>query len=287
MLSPDNTRVLETLEVFSPLGIRFWDPVLDRQVADGLSVRAWPTSPAAPTGRPGSQAHIARASGTGIYAFARLPGVMPGGDASTFVVHVTDTRRRYLPLAFRVTLPLEYSGVYPQNPLPSGAQPKGVPLYSASTRDLPHTVAVVRAWLWDAVGERPARHGRMVVSLDGGARWTGLSDGEGRCVVAFPYPDLPPQLVGSPAPSGGGNALFDGWEITAEVHHQPSTLLPLSAARWPDIGSVLDQARAEIAVSPPATSLHARLRFGRELVLRTQSIEEDSRLRVAAVGSPT
>ena len=34
--------VIERQTIFTPLGIRFWDPATDAQIGDGLRERAWP-----------------------------------------------------------------------------------------------------------------------------------------------------------------------------------------------------------------------------------------------------
>ena len=113
-------RRIEELDLFCPLGLRFWDPVLDRPVGEGLLVSAWPL----PAARPVTRAFRTR---SGVYAFQRLPGLGPVERPSAsdnapsaasppggrpFVVEVVDTRRRFLPAAVEIELPLPYRGVF-------------------------------------------------------------------------------------------------------------------------------------------------------------------------------
>lgn len=295
---PNDFCGLESLEVFSPLGIRYWDPVLDQQVKDSLLVSAWPSSK---SGISNTRAVDANRSRSGIYAFSHLPGItsqvaLPS-DRKDFVVFTRDLRERYLSTAFCVKLPLDYLGIYPQNPLPSGGQPKGVLLVSSPTRKVPPSMAAVYGSLWDAHEDRPAAHARVLVSLDNNACWNGVADERGRVAVVFPYPDLPTEFASSPSLSGAGNALLDGWTIKVEVFYEPSRVRRLSVPERPeqlrkqqpvDIATVLDQQKAEIWLSRSPLeiedSYRTQLRFGHEVVLRTY---RDSRLWVACIGSIT
>ncbi|HLP57643.1 MAG TPA: hypothetical protein VK186_02380, partial [Candidatus Deferrimicrobium sp.] len=60
--------MFEQVNTFTPLGIRFWDSALDRQVGDHLLVKAYPVHGY------GSPVHAFR-SASGIYAFQGLPGL--------------------------------------------------------------------------------------------------------------------------------------------------------------------------------------------------------------------
>lgn len=289
----DRFHLLETVTAFAPLGIRFWDEVLDRQVQDGLVVNAR----AEGTASPRASAFV---TASGIYAFDRLPGTR--GDAPTewplpasppakraFVVEVVDARERFSRVEFRVRLPLDYQGVFPQDPSPSGLSPKGFGLYSSVVRKAPPWMATVRGELWDADLDQPAAHAAVRVTVPGGQGWDGLADRLGRFQVVFPYPVLPSEFAESSPPSGTGNPLFVGsWDLTLTVAYQPAALeavvgsrLPPTDETWPYLRSVLGQAPATVELG----SASLTLRFGREVVARTPT-DPRSRLLIHADGSP-
>ncbi|MEI2692782.1 MAG: hypothetical protein V9H69_24885 [Anaerolineae bacterium] len=139
--------VIERQTIFTPLGIRFWDPATDRQIAHGLRVRAWPDGALEPV-------RGAFRTASGIYAFQGLPGLRAveyppanGGAASPpaaqrFVVAVEDEQRRFLPATLRVDAPFE--GIYPTAlpASPPGAALPGLYLFSAPWRSAAGLAAV-------------------------------------------------------------------------------------------------------------------------------------------------
>lgn len=295
-----SVKVLEEIEVFTPLGIRFWDPVLDRAIVDGLQVETWPM-------RGPRRAIPAARSGSNVYTFRWLPGMRAVEyadpdpdffDASLprrrgFVVAVNDGARRFLPVAFEVALPLPYRGVFlasAENGLPSSAQP-GVHLFSAPTRRTGERLTAVRGTLVDA--DTGGRAAWASIRIDAPHRrlFRGIADDQGRFAVAFPYPSLEEGFAESPASFGNGTPLGRrGWDIAVSVCYEPGRLTPLPGTRIPEYRSILDQRQGglwSLPASPsdaPQSALALRLVFGQELVLRTAAMSVQ--LVSAAPASP-
>lgn len=286
-------RVLERLETYTPLGIRLWDPVTDQPIRDALTVSA------SPEARPQARVQAMRSYG-GVYAFLHLPGLRgleygyePAAPASPalqreYVVQVGDLRRRYLPVAFRVGLPLPYRGVHlsggaaplasPSSPVE--AAPRGLHLYSAPTRPVPPSAAALRGELRRAADGAPAAHAVVSVETDTGETWHGLSDAQGRFVVILPYPTLTHGFGGSP-PGLGHLPLFEQtWPLLLSVRYEPQAQIALAGAEVPDYLSVLQQAQAEIyAQAPsagglPVASIPVELRFDRHPTVRTEGLSQ-------------
>lgn len=305
MLGSPVVRVLETLGTFTPLGIRFWDPALDDQVRDELRVRAWPD----PGLRPVTAAFRTAAD---IYAFRGLPGLRSletpattaadgAGPAPSppagrrFVVEVEDARRRFLPAAFSVELPLPYRGLFLVGAAesggggsPAGAVPRGFLLHSAPSRPCPPWLAAVRGELAERDGGAPAAHAVVRVLIPGEPAWHGLADAEGRFAVLLPWPTLTAGLGGSPAGSEGplsGRA----WSVRVEVLYEPGRREALPGTAVPDSLSVLRQGAAGVWPEDPAaggveeTGWDGELAYGRELAVRTGGL---ARLLVSPRVSP-
>ncbi|MDA8018135.1 MAG: hypothetical protein MPN21_11875 [Thermoanaerobaculia bacterium] len=287
--------VLEELTVFTPLGIRFWDPVLDGQVRDSLKVEAWPVPGLRPVAR-------AQRTGSDIYAFHGLPGLLaveyqlpeasqPSPPAPRpFVVRVIDTARRFLPVAFRVELPLPYRGVFlgASASSPIESSPSGFLLFSSATRVRPPWLGAVRGELVDRVSGEPVANALVRVDVDGEPSRYGLADETGRFAVFLPYP--PPVDMLSGSPPGGTPPLGDRtFPITLTVHSVGGGLSPLPGADLPDYGELLRQLPASVwPVAPDDGGVaepqwHGDLRWGRELVVRTAG---DSRLLITPAASP-
>jgi hypothetical protein len=290
--------VVEELSTFCPLGLRFWDAVTDDQVRDGLLVRAWPV----PARRP-----IVRAFRTvsGIYAFQGLPGLreieeppatLPAASPPVtrpFIVEARDPERRFLPIAFRVDLPLMQRGLF-MPPMVSSPSPGagGFYLFSSPVRQRPPGIAVVRAELVDLLG-RPVPWAMVRVSIAGqGDRW-GLADEAGRVAVQFPLPLLTPfgELFGSPpgAVSPPGPPVGDRtWDVTVAVFSEPTRLAPLPGTALPDLAEVFQQAAAGVITadgSPPVAAVDwpGTLGWDGELFAATQGHRQ---LWVVSQGSP-
>jgi hypothetical protein len=293
----ESSSPLERVTIFTPLGIRFWDPVQDAQVRDGLIVTAYPEG----THRNGTRAFRTL---SGVYAFRGLSGLhdveypddgFPDASppvAARFIIQVFDERRRFLPVVFGADLP--YYGVYPTN-LPLSPPGDGLPgfyLFSAPTRPGTPALAVVRAQLVervDAVARRPAAHAVLEVEVAGGRVWYGVADERGSVAVLFPYPTFtiatglasPVALPPTPPPQT--------WDLHVRVRYDPAALSFSNGFQIPDLHSVFDQSPGDLwstAVAQPGqpiSQMSAELIFGRELVMRTDG---GSTLLVSSAPSP-
>jgi hypothetical protein len=313
---PDGRRyqVLEELDVFCPLGVRFWDAVNDDQIRAGLWVRAWPE----PALRPVVEAFRTRSD---IYAFQGLPGLAalerppanptglavvppPGGSPSSpapgrpFILEAVDLERRFLPAALRLALPLPTRGVFLARPpgSPDEAPPPGFYLFSSPTRPRSAGVAVVRGELADAATGAPAAHALLRVAIPGQPDRLGLADAGGRFAVQFPLPPLAGGLGrlfvspdGAPASPPGPPVADRTWDLSLAVAWEPAALSPLPGTDLPDLARVLDQLPADIVLAagsppaPPAPEWPGTLRYDGEVIARTAG---DSRLLIVPAGSP-
>lgn len=289
-MSTQQFRLLEQLDTFTPLGIRFWDPVLDRAIVDGLQVTAWPlSSPTRPI--------VASRSRSDVFTFRWLPGMRPVEhrypdpdffDASTpqrrpFIVTVTDLRSRYLPAAFRIDLPLPYGGVFLAEGSASipDATPRGVYLFSAPARRTNELLTAVRGELVHQVTRATVPWAHVIVSAPHGAVFHGLADEVGRFAVFMPFPSLEEGFGGSPGQFGHGTPIGErGWDITLAVDAQPGALAALPGTSLPDYRSVFGQLPAQLWDAEPDPSvvptprLSLRLRVGEELIVRTANLAQ-------------
>jgi hypothetical protein len=318
-------QVLEELDTFCPLGLRFWDAVTDDQIRAGLRVRTWPE----PALRPVVEAFRTRSD---VYAFQGLPGLAalerppanptglalvppPAGSppspppAHPFVLEVVDLERRFLPAAIRLNLPLPSRGVFltrpPGSPAgsppgsPAGSPPEAPPpgfyLFSSPTRPRGAGVAVVRGELVDAATGVPAAHALVRAAIPGQPDRFGLSDAAGGFALQFPLPPLPGglgRLWESPdgAPSPPGPPVADRtWELALAVAWEPGILAPLPGTDLPDLARVLDQLPAEIVLaagSPPAPPAAEWLGTLRYDGEVVARTAGDSRLLIVPAGSP-
>jgi hypothetical protein len=289
---------LERLTVFTPLGIRFWDPARDTQVSDGLTV----TARREETRRPVS---LAFRTTSGVYAFQGLPGlreieypaaesVLTGGPLVTkrFIIEVTDGQRRFLPLVFSMDLP--YRGIFPTGVASNalGGRLPGFYLFSSPTRPVMPSLAVVRAQLEELIDEttrRPAAHAILELQMAGQPTAYGLADERGRVAVFFPYPTFT-GTVGGVSPLTSLAAVGpQRWEVSVGVRYDPPALTVPRGSRLPDLRSICSQAPgiiwSTLAVPPglAVTQLSAELTFGQELMLRT---DDEPVLLIRSAASP-
>lgn len=294
MIAAPEVRVIEEVRVFTPLGIRFWDPVGDEQVRAGLQVRAWPRPV---PGRPPGATDLARRAyrtASDVYAFQGLPGLRavelpaPGdggspGESSPpaprpFVVEARDPRGRFLDVALEVELPLPYRGVFLAGAATSPLEPSppGLHLYSAPTRPPSPGIAWVRAELVERATGRPAAWALATLAAPGGRHWHGISDAAGRLALAFPYPDLPDGFGGSPSSPGARPLAERTWPVTLSIAYAPEERRALPGTPVPDYLSILAQSPARVWPGNPEDDaagfdeLDAELEFGRDLTLRTE-----------------
>jgi hypothetical protein len=257
--------------------------VCDRQVRDGLSVTARPEL------APGPQVSAFR-SGSGIYAFHRLPGMREWEQGTRdllasppetrrFWITVRDRRRRFLPLLFGVTLPLPRRGVYPaalgDAPDLEDALP-GFYLVSAPTRPVAPGLTAVRARLVDHAGGRPAAFAVLRVGV-AGENWGGIADARGDVAVLFPYPTVDVSLHTSPPGMILTPLHQQQWDLSVAVDYQPSALVYPDGSDLPELRSILQQSPANLwpaAGGPAVADWTDSLSFGRELVLRTEPLSE-------------
>jgi len=255
-------QVLETLTLVAPLGLRFWDPVDQAAVSEGLSVVIWPK--ACPEMR--IPAVLNR---TDVFTFPDLPGMREiengaGDDAYwaanpprvDFVVRVSDSANRFLPLQISVRLPIR--GVYDR-----------IPLFSSAARILAGPVGVIRAQLFDAIANAPAAWA-LVEARAGAVVARGMADRQGRLVLPLPYPEAQNSGgFGSPLGAGGVSLRSQTWQTGLAFFYTPQRPAPDA----PDLDFVQRQIPAfawdDQTLSTPLTG--AKLRFGQDLILRSRA----------------
>lgn len=130
---------------------------------------------------------------------------------------------------------------------------------------------MVRADLWNANAERPAAWAVLEVRVatpGGVALARGLSDENGRVMVAFAYPEMtpPPAPVSPPAPRTGLTAQTWGLDLSVRF-----AALPGTRQRLPDLCVILGQAQGTLILqeSPAQPLTRGTLLYGQERVLRT------------------
>ncbi|MFY2562735.1 hypothetical protein ACN469_34400 [Corallococcus terminator] len=292
-------QVLEHVSRIAPLGIRFRDEATGAWVNEGLRVSAFPV------GQP-SLRRESVVNRSGLHLLMNLPGLRDlefgdehaGDDAwwaalpsrRPYTIEVHDNLDRFLSCSFRAQLP--HRGLFSLDcvaspPSPLSPPAPSVPLYSAPTRQSAVPMAVVRAELWDTKAKAPAAWALVEVTSAGGVTARGMTDERGRLALFFPYPAPVDFAPGSPVDASslppGPPLLEQTWPLQLRVHHDyraPGTALPdvcvtLSqppAGVWADTGS-------------PQALLEPTLRYGQELVLRTQDAPA-SRLWITPTGSP-
>jgi hypothetical protein len=272
--------IIERQTIFTPLGIRFWDPASDSQVAHGLRVRAW---------RDGATEPVREAfrTASGIYAFQGLPGLRDleyplngGGSASPpaalrFVVSVQDQQQRFLSTVMRVDAPFE--GIYPTALAgsPPGQALPGFYLFSAPWRAAT-ALAVVRADLVRQSTGEPAAWAVLELDVEESGVWHGIADQRGSVAVFFPVPPFQATLGSSP-PGPQAPPHEQQWQVTARVRYEPDHLETPAGADVPDLRTILTQAAGAVWASSsgaPAADLAATLNFGQDLILRTSGLAE-------------
>ena len=274
------TTLLERQTIYTPLGIRFWDPATDSQVAHGLRVRAWRDGATEPV-------RTAFRTASGIYAFQGLPGLrdveFPAGDNGAasppaglrFVVSLEDQQRRFLPAVMRIDAP--FDGIYPTAlpASPPGAALPGFYLFSAPWRPV-KALAAVRADLVRRSTGQPAAHAVLELDVEDSGVWHGIADERGSVAVFLPAPPFQATLGSSP-PGPQAPPHQQQWQVTARVRYQPSHLETPAGAELPDLRTILTQAAGltwPAAAGAGSAQLNTVLSFGQDLVLRTAGLAE-------------
>ncbi|MDH5181646.1 MAG: hypothetical protein OEZ39_14650 [Gammaproteobacteria bacterium] len=246
-------QVIEQFTVHTPLGIRLWDPVTDRQIRGDMHVVAYPAH--SPHAR--SNAYSTRG---GVYTFRHLKGMRgieygytTGDEVSPaekhdFIVEISDKLARYLSVSLRIELPLSYRGVFLSDTAAGSPHeiPKGLYLYSAPTRSVPGWMAIIRGELVNQETGDAAAHALLRVMTVDGEEWYGVSDAEGRYTIMLPYPDLPAGFSGSPLSPGHKPLADQFWDMDLEVFYSPATQVSLPGTIIPSYLSILSQDAATI-----------------------------------------
>lgn len=291
---------LDRVRIDTPLGFRFWDPILDRQITTDLQVFARPVA------RPASVVQ-AQQTLSANYAFHKLPGLSSftfadneSSPATTkpYIISVIDPSGQYTPITLEVSAP--HKGIFLlSKPLGSpNSVLKGVYLFSAPSRSIPRWYADVRGRLLNENTGLPAAYAVVKVSFINFAgivfSYYGIAEKNGEFVVMMPYPTSDQLFQASPAGHGGVEFLTQSWNISIEVRYSPEMLFspPAMAAPsehgLPDYCTVLSQENANIrsAISDAAgvSSMTVELIFNRQLILQTVG-ESEGRLRVTPVSS--
>jgi hypothetical protein len=252
-------RVLERVTRHAPFGLRLWDFAAGTHLAEGLAIELIPRANPA-------QRIRASVNPSGIYYALGLPGLaeFERGEADdlaawtaalrNYRVEVRDPSGRFLPFAFAADLPSRHligggsSAPAAPPPLfnwlgapstPPGAWLGPVPLFSAPGRAAPDPLAVVRAELRELGTERPAAWALVTASIDGAVAGVGLADGQGRALIAFPYPARSRPVLASPPPATNDFR----WQVELAAHYLPR---PASkpVPELPDLAEVLAQLSA-------------------------------------------
>jgi hypothetical protein len=276
------TAVRDRVTRVTPLGIRFWDPVAARIVADGLTVCVYAKD--APERR-----ELAMANRIGTFVLPHLPGMRDRaietgeGDAAfwqtvrrrAFVIEVRDAHGWFQP--FTIEQPLPARGLATPPGLPFASPPiDAVPMFSAPSRPVPDGMAVLRADLSAHLSGRaepiPASWAVLEVRAAGQPPAYGVADRNGRIAVVFPYPEplTTPARAGSP-PFAPGQSLWDlEWPIEVAAFYDAVSPAP----GVPDLSRTLAQRPAMLWSDPSATRPLPRqaLRFGQELIVRNTFI---------------
>ncbi len=284
---------LERLSIYTPLGIRFWDPAAGAPVVDDLEVTAMPPD------RP-DLAMRAEITPSGIFAFHHLPGMhslevsdpdLPAGVhplaasppfSERFLVSARDRQERFQTCLFFVDLP--YQGIYPTQPITSPPSSlSGFYLFSAPTRNPAASLAVVRAQLVERLSAgkfRPASFAVLEVQPPTGPAWPGIADGRGSITVFLPQPAFsPPPPQTSPLTPPTSPTRSVAWDLIVRVRYASPPLEPVKGFSVPLLGNVLNQPLAMIysdldAPGQPVAQLSTRLIFGQPLLVQSASRSE-------------
>ena len=239
-LHPD-IETPERLTLTCALGVRFFDIATGTFVtADSLEANAWPV------GSPRREVK-GIVTPSGILAFHALPGLRafersaaedpwdPAPATRMFEVGVTDPSRRYLPCIFVVHAPTKGLAIFAESGSPPWIKEGAVPLFSASWRAVPSSLAIVRAELREHATRQPAAWAFVEAEyFSGGAPRSafGLADDKGRVVLMFPYPEGQRRPLGGSPPTNGANGLTQqSWELNLLFFYQPSEASPPSTSK--------------------------------------------------------
>lgn len=277
------------------LGIRFWDRVTNRVIADGLQVRAQRLS-SDRTQRLGKPV-VGQMTPSGAIAFFGIAtGEIPAADSTQqlwetippeelVVIDLVDRLERFLPMSFVARLPFrgvfrgqgDWLGTSLLRPEVGSNAAIGVQLWSAPTRSVLPGQAVIRAQIAIGSGDTPPPAAYALVRVQQPSSdfdYYGMTDRQGTLLLPMPYPAIPdPATPDTPYPSLDQQTF--ALTITIGYEISPS-ILPNSTV--PNLESLLSQPPANIAIhhmSEPTPGLQLQpnlsvnLQFGHPLILRT------------------
>ncbi len=265
---PPLERFTEVLPLSAILGLRFSDATTGAHVSDGLIVEARPLDSPFPW-------TAAVRTNSGNYSFRRLPRVSSASAVGSrpYLVQVRDRAERFLPIAFRIDLPLAESGIWQPTPPEEGALPAGVYLFSAPGRSIQSGWAVVRASLLDIDAGVPAAYAVAELTFENEVTVYGIADARGELLIAFPYPRFGMPLEADA--DEGGLITDQQWPATLRIRYQPAALVTPTWSGLPDTFSILNQGSAHFYPAAEAeTEWDLILSYQRELVLRTEGFFE-------------
>jgi hypothetical protein len=273
---------LDRLTWVAPLGLRFWDPLTEHIVNEGLRVSAVPQVNGVYPGLPME----AQAGPSGVYVFHHLPGLRAAesgrGDAAywsspplrrSFTVSVSDARDRFLPMQFTVQAPVKEIFGWDTLSVPAISpwprQPAGVvPLFSMPQRPVSRGSAVLRASLILA-DDSPAPWALLEAYCQGELVARGLADDRGQAALFFAYPPL-----GDDSPIQQRHPLRQQtWPIELRVFFLQAAPTTNGV---PDLDVILSQAECTplASLSPPVDLSVQTLRFGSDLIVHSLSCSE-------------
>lgn len=300
------------------LGIRFWDKLTGKTVAEGLQAKAQRLSDdlLQRVGKP----VFGQITPNGTIAFRGLsiaekpaadsPDLWPEPIADLMpnqlvAVDVVDQKSRFIPLSFVARLPFrgafvgegDWLGTALHRPTQPDGDAPGIQLWSAPARTLPPGRAVIRAQLVEGLSNRPAAFALVRSQLrtqpSPQSRLPpfdhyGLTDSQGQLLLPMPYPAIPePDNAADPYPPLDQQQ----FELTISVQYAPNQpRLPGSST--PNLDTLLTQPTAQIgtrvlASTPPElsaqNSLPVTLKFDTPLILRTSETPDQSVLRIQPI----
>jgi len=289
-----NVTLLEPATRTVPIGVRFWDAVEQKFIADGLAVNVRLASSQRRTPALANRLAIFYAQDLPFLAAAERGAGDEAYWASVaklaFVVEVSDANGLFLPFSFPAELPAEGLlawGCSAASPVVPSGFADGVPLFSAPSRLAPSMRATIRAQLQDATTGLPAAGAVLVATIAGAEQATGIADALGRVAVVFPYPepeDFP--IVGDPSaspPPGpiGSSLTGQSWPVTLAVRYAASAA-PYPA--YPDLCTTLSQPSAQLWGDTLGAALGGQTLFvGAELVLRSVNAATGAAMSVLLV----
>jgi hypothetical protein len=303
---------LERNAVQTLLGIRFWDPLFNASVAQGLNVKAQRLSQDL-SHRLG-KAVVGQLTPRGVVAFFGLTSeelVDADPDrqiwktvppSTPVVIDVADWAGRFLPMSFLARLP--FRGVFPKQSEDWLSGPSilrlrhgesdggiGIRLWSAPARSVPSGLALVRGSMlvYAPKTEKhlsPAAYALVEVSFSSNQAsltYFGMTDQNGNLLLAFSYPPIP-----EPKPEAETYTPFDAltFDLKVTVYYD-NTQSKLAGSTVPKLDTILQQKAAriirkwrsktsEILELVPDVPMSQKLHFDTPLILRTEDDDQQN-----------